>query len=266
MKFRRGGPLSRDDRIHLSGRPLPFVNSFPYLGLTLTPNMKSFTAHVNERCRKALIAMASIRTPRLLSTETALKLFAIKVAPTATYGIQIVWKHLTCANLETLNRTKAAFLKRILGLHASSRNRIAYLLLSSPLFIEDIQKQFDLPTTEQFRKCIAQWEHKMDEIEPEFHETGAMVDKTWQGPNRTNRHLITRFAAHGFHHQICRNTVYHEPNEQCRCATCDQPCERYHAKHCRSSLSLRQLDAAHTTPADECQSVDRTPNHNLMYS
>ena len=36
----------------------------------------------------------------LLPIATALKLFTIKVAPIATYGIQLIWNHLKYSNLE----------------------------------------------------------------------------------------------------------------------------------------------------------------------
>ncbi|PSN30889.1 hypothetical protein C0J52_26966 [Blattella germanica] len=33
------------------------------------------------------------------------------------------------------------------------------------------------------------------------------------------RHVTTRLAIYGFHHKMCCNKVYHEPNE-CVCVSC----------------------------------------------
>lgn len=60
MKFRRGGRVSERDTLHLPGSPLAYVNRFTYLGLTVSVNGRSFTAHVAEICRKALLATYSI--------------------------------------------------------------------------------------------------------------------------------------------------------------------------------------------------------------
>jgi hypothetical protein len=44
---------------------------------------------------RAVTAMkVEIKTLNLLSIATALKLFNIKIAPIATYGIQFIWNHL----------------------------------------------------------------------------------------------------------------------------------------------------------------------------
>src|SRR6266481_10763 len=99
MKFRRGGRLSRDDILKLNGTELNFVNSFTYLGITLSSSGFSFEEHLRIRTRKSIMAISSIRNPRTLSIETALKLFALKIAPIACYGIQVIWEHLSLANL-----------------------------------------------------------------------------------------------------------------------------------------------------------------------
>jgi hypothetical protein len=75
----------------LDGTQLKVVgNSFTYLGITsLSTTGKSFTAHVEERNRKAMIAAAvTIEKPQKLSVTTAITLFhLLKITPTAVYGI-----------------------------------------------------------------------------------------------------------------------------------------------------------------------------------
>ena len=65
----------------------------------------------------------------------ALKLFDAKIAPCAHYGIQLIWEHMKATDFEKLERVKPAFLKRVLGLHPSTRNRLIYLMTGSALFV-----------------------------------------------------------------------------------------------------------------------------------
>ena len=103
---------------------MKITSKFTYLGITLTTSGVSFAQHVEARAAKALAAASMIEAPQKLSLKTALKLFDIKVAPTAAYGVRLIWKHLHRGDLETLDRVKAAFLKRVLGLHSNTKNRI----------------------------------------------------------------------------------------------------------------------------------------------
>lgn len=242
VKFRRGGRLAADDRLRLNSHALKFVDRFKYLGVTLHCFGKSFTAHITDRCARAVTATNSIPKPHLLSLRTALRLFDLKIAPTASYGIDIIWDKLTLANLETLNKIKATFLRRVLGLHSSSRSRYVFLLANSPLFIEDLVSRFHLPPTEIYKEWIRLWEDKMADVDPQFFNTDAMLNDDWKKPDRRTRHLATRYAIHGFHHRVCSTKSYHDPTELCRCTLCLEPCSRYHAGECRKVTSIRNLD------------------------
>ena len=61
MKFRRGGRLAKSDTLRIGNQELLLVNRFTYLGITLSLNGRSFSAHVVDRCKKALAAI-SIRS------------------------------------------------------------------------------------------------------------------------------------------------------------------------------------------------------------
>ena len=241
MKFRRGGRFAESDPLHIGGTPLKYVNSFKYLGVTMPTNGRSFTEHITDRTRRALVASVGIKTPSRLSMRTALNLFEIKVAPVASYGIEVIWEFLSATQLEQLDRVKPAFLKRAMGLHCTARNRLVYLLGDTPLFVEDLRRRFSLPVTPAFSEFISVWERKMAEVDPEFYNTGAMINDTWKGTNRLNRHTVTRFAIHGFHHVLCNTTGYHSPDDTCVCVRCGEFCARYHAAECRSVASLNSL-------------------------
>jgi hypothetical protein len=62
--------------------------------------------HIISRARAANFAGFKIKNLSKLSLETALKLFHFKVAPMATYGIQIAWMHLSVNNLLYLEKVK----------------------------------------------------------------------------------------------------------------------------------------------------------------
>src|SRR5688500_14874143 len=81
MKFRRGGRLAARNVLQLGGREIQYVNSFTYLGITLSPTGKSFGGHIAQRTRKALVAATTIESPQKLSLKTALALFDLKIAP-----------------------------------------------------------------------------------------------------------------------------------------------------------------------------------------
>ena len=78
----------------LGGAEPGYVNRFCYLGVVLPVNLRSYRNHVEKRVGNALAEARSIAGPQKLSLETPLALFPIKVAPTATYAIQLVWDRL----------------------------------------------------------------------------------------------------------------------------------------------------------------------------
>jgi len=241
MKFRRGGRVAASDTLFLSGVGLDYVNRFPYLGIVIPFNTRSFGDHVKERFKNSLLAMTEIKKPWLLSTDTALRLFDCYVASVASYGIQTVWPYLSLEDLKAMERIKATFLKRMLSLHISTKNRYTYLLVGTPLFLEELVRRFNLPHTLEYQSTLQIQEEKFGDIEADFYAVPAMHENGWKGIERPNRHLVTRFAVHGFHHCLCTNQAYHEPTEECRCKLCGQRCERYHASKCANALPLHQL-------------------------
>ena len=151
-----------------------------------------------------------------------------KAAPVATYGIQLLWNHVTARNLKTLENVKARYLKRALSLSKYTRNSYVYLIAGESYFIEDIRTCFNLPSTQAYEDVIIERRQKATAVPKEIMETDAMKTDVWKGPNFLLRHLYTRFAAHGFHGKICQDASYHDPKEDCRCRLCDEPCSRYH--------------------------------------
>jgi hypothetical protein len=116
MVFGKGGKLAETVFICCNGERLKNVNSFQYLCVTLQTSSKSFKQHVKETASAALWAMHDIENLRLLSLETAMKLFSAKITLILTYGVEQIRDHLTVNDLMTLKNVKVTYLKRALCL------------------------------------------------------------------------------------------------------------------------------------------------------
>lgn len=232
MVLRNGGRAPVSAEIFIRERKLKIVPDFKYLGITIQTSAKCFTKHVTEKAMQAIMAFHEIEHIRSLSLETAMALFRAKILPILTYGLEIIGPHLTVENLTTLERVKATYIKKAIGVSKTTRSRLVYLLARESFLIEDLRTNLMLPNTSASARLLKTLQEKRDDIPPEFYGTGAMIDRTWTKENFELRHVITRMGVHGFHHLICKNTTYHEPNATCECKLCHRICERYHIELC----------------------------------
>jgi hypothetical protein len=200
---------------------------------------------VEKRMRAAIFATYNIRELNNLSIETALKLFDLKVSPIASYGIEIIWPHLTKLDLENIERVKTRYLKRVLGLSKYIRSRFVYELVDTDLFVSDLKLKFSLPETEVYNKFCEEKSMNKIGIVDEFYDTETMTNLNWQNAMFADRSVFTRFACHGYHYVFCSNKKFHSeamPNI-CVCKYCNETCSQYHILECQNKkLSLR--DAA----------------------
>jgi hypothetical protein len=243
MKFRKGGRLARDDVILIDGVVIEFVQSFTYLGVTIPSNGKSFHEHISSRVTAALkCAYGDVKNPSRLSLSTAIKLFDLKISPIATYAIPIIWKYLSVTDLFTLDRVKTMFLKRVLCVARNSKNRLVYLLAGCSSLIEKLQKTFGLESTPAYLNFMTAREVRSMEVDNEFYLTPALLDRSWQSPLYSSRHIFTRYSIHGFHHIICQRRNFHLADSECLCQFCNLPCSQYHVLSCgQLSMSLRAI-------------------------
>lgn len=128
MIFRNGGKAPAKAEINIRGQKIKISPDYKYLGVTLQPTAKCFTKHVTERAAQAIMAMQEIKNIRLLSLETAMKLFNAKIMPIVSYGIEVIWEHLTERNLETIEKVKSTYLKKTLGVSKTTKSRLVDLL------------------------------------------------------------------------------------------------------------------------------------------
>ena len=119
--------------------------------------------------------------------------------------------------MEKLNAIKATFLKRVLAVHQSTQNRLVYSLCDTPLLTEEFQSASNLPMTKAFVEAKNEELEKRSAIDPDFMLPPAMTSNAWRAGNFTNRHLVTRYSVHGFHHLLCLANNFHEPSITCLC-------------------------------------------------
>jgi hypothetical protein len=122
MKFRKGGNLCKSDVILCNNVQLELISSFKYLGITFQQSGATFTMHIKEKYKSAIAASYTIGGLNLLSIDTAIKLFYIKIAPIASYGITIIWLYLKHSDFKILESVKSMYLKRVLSVSKYSRN------------------------------------------------------------------------------------------------------------------------------------------------
>ncbi|KAJ4432101.1 hypothetical protein ANN_20715 [Periplaneta americana] len=214
--FRKGGRLNEEENVKCNGKQLKRKSDFKYLGITIQTTGKSFRLHIRSRVMAATRAMNEIRNITQLSISTAMDLFRIKILPILTYGLESVGEYLTYKQMEELERVKARGPK--------VRNNAP-----SERHLQDLHE-------------------KKTSIPEEFYAMCAMQDRTWTEANHEMRHVTTRLATYGFHHKVCGNKTYHEPNDKCVCVLCSELCDRYHIIKCmkrQKSIAAYSKDKYH---------------------
>jgi hypothetical protein len=247
MKFRNKGvgKYSPEDKLTISGVKIEFVPEFTYLGVILQPSGIVFSKHIDKRVRLAMLATFNIKELRNLSIETAIKLFELKVAPIATYALEVIWPFLNKTDFKMLETVKTRYFKRALGVSKKSRSRHIYELLDIDLFASDICQKYSLEQTTAFNKfCEGEFMKKLG-ICNEFYETETMRKEDWKGPYFDDRHVFARFACHGYHYLFCKNKSFHyDATHRCSCKFCGEKCAQYHILECNEKkLSLREASS-----------------------
>ena len=151
---------------------------------------------------------------------------------------------LTTNQLIILDKIKARFLKRCLGLPKNSSNSLVFLMSDELSMGKEVSSHFKLgPPAENSYNLIM--ERKMTELKCNgFLEGPAFKSNKWKEENQTNRHFITRITSNGLHNKICSQTHFHIPSLNCKCKLCDQSASNlYHISECpqRTTKSLTEF-------------------------
>ena len=240
MKLRKGGKVPRSISFKYEGNEVEIVNEYQYLGVTIQPTL-TFTKHIAKKIAQSYAVIGSLLDLRRISVPAALKVFMIKVRPVIEYGLKEISPFLTVRHLFSIDKVKAAYLKRVLGVHKSTRNTLTLLMAGESSLTEDLEQKLDL------RPGI--WENyqtqrtiKIDEVAARGHLRGpAFTNERWKKHNQNDRHCFTRLTSHGFHHRLCVDPRFHEISPGCNCKYCDKNIvDLFHALHC-PSLTFRSL-------------------------
>jgi hypothetical protein len=248
MKFKNKGvgrPCKKDFLI-LGSEILKCDPDFKYLGVTLQASGKCFSKHIAKRVSAAIFATYKIKNLSQMSIEAGLKLFDLAIAPIASYGIEVIWPHLTKNDLQKLETAKSRFLKRLLGLSKVNKSRFTYQLADCDLFVSDLCNKFNLCKNDAYENFISQNLINTSTIENKFYDTPAMTTEKWKMCNFVNRHVYTRHACHGFHYTLCKSKHFHYcAEDDCECEKCGKKMDTYHFLYCeKNTLSLYKVAKA----------------------
>ena len=145
MVFRNGGILKRNEKVYFKGERLEYVNSYKYLGLTMSPTLHWNVAikTLRKQAEKAVLCIKLLGNQcGHLPLNVAFKLFDSKVLPILCYGSEIWGSHIW-SDIEIVQNQ---FCKYVLGLGPRSVNVAALAECGrKPLYVH------------YMTKCIKYW-------------------------------------------------------------------------------------------------------------
>jgi hypothetical protein len=99
----------------------------------------------------AVRAMNDIKDLKRIALGTAVQLFRLKVVPTLTYGIELIWEYFTRKQLLELEKMKARYLKH-------TRSRLVYELAKETFFVEDLKNLSNDANDDGLQRCTPRTE------------------------------------------------------------------------------------------------------------
>lgn len=236
MIFRSAGPLKKVDIFMYNEKQLEIVNTFSYLGVTLQTSGTTFSKHIEKRFAQTITILHAFTDIHLLSLDNALKLFYMKFTPIIEYSIRVIWPYLTMKNLQNIDRILSEYLKRVCQVSTYTKNRIILTICDTPTLANKIKAKYQLEATIEYQKYLKRHCEKMDNIDRDLFLSPAMTQSKWKNSMQENRHVVTRHAAHGYHHLICQNNKeYHMAEDACICKLCNLPARQYHLLNCKAN-------------------------------
>ena len=130
-----------------------------------------------------LFCIVSITINIKLSLRTAMALFRVKLQLVISYGLDLIWEHLSASNLQCIEKVKATYLKRVLCLSKYTRSRLVYEMCRELSLLEELGLNLLLPSTSAYEEAIRIHEGKKTEIWRDFYATDAMTGKEWAEAN-----------------------------------------------------------------------------------
>ena len=244
VKFRKAGPIGKR-KLYFQRKPVEFVPTFKYLGITMQPAL-GFSAHIDQLVVRTAAIVACLGDLRRIPLDLALKIYAIKIMPIIQYGLRCISKRIPRTSMQTLDRSKSLYLKAVLGLSNCTSNTYVLELADQRSLCEDLKGlgyEFQEATWTEYadiRRAKREEFHRK-----KFRDGPAFTSKGWTAENRSDRKFICRLTYHGYHHKICaKNDFFTDQDDDCACSYCgEQSITRLHLLQCthftRQSLTGR---------------------------
>ncbi|KAI5716031.1 hypothetical protein M8J77_026325 [Diaphorina citri] len=244
IKFRNGGKTKRTDILMYDNKNIEFTNEYMYLGILMQPTL-TITKHIQSKSIKASHSMGTIKNMKHLKLTTIHKIFLIKIWPTVCYSFEVLAEDLQHSHLLELDKIKAKLYKKAMCLHKSTSNTLVFHMAGVRRFGEEVIEKYNSKISpSEIQKYEEIIENKNMEFVIKNYTSGpAFKSNTWKNNNQPNRHIITRYTVHGFHHLICTKKEYHTEYDNCICKLCKLVInERYHLNgHIVEGSSLSNL-------------------------
>ncbi|KAI5720851.1 hypothetical protein M8J77_012489 [Diaphorina citri] len=161
--------------------------------------------------------MGTIKNMKHLKLTTIHKIFLIKIWPTVCYSFEVLAEDLQHSHLLELDKIKAKLYKKALCLHKSTSNTLVFHMAGVRRFGEEVIEKYNSKISpSEIQKYEEIIENKNMEFVIKNYTSGpAFKSNTWKNNNQSNRHIITRYTVHGFHHLICTKKEYHTEYDNC---------------------------------------------------
>jgi hypothetical protein len=131
----------------------------------------------------AVRALNDIKHLKFIALGTAMQLFRLTVVPTLTYGMELIWGYLTCKQLLKLEKMKAGYMKRVLGVSQHTRSKLVYKLAKETFFVQDLKTFLMLPMTTAYKDALRELNDKKQDVWERFYTTEAMTNRKWTETN-----------------------------------------------------------------------------------
>ena len=203
VKFRRGGRLSRNDKLIYNNQEVDFVSKFKYLGV-MFQTKGGTSEHLEMLKRKWISACARIANQMPLNKMSQLsleRLFRAVVIPSCTYGLSAICNQLCEENYEILDVVHGRLEKLWFGVSKFSST-------SSLVYAVEWEKASDLVRTSHETRTalgpVSTSNYTMS-CRPNF-QTGI------------TRRNIGLWLSNGLHDLLCQSRQCYIPAEGCVCA------------------------------------------------
>ena len=254
LKFRKGGRLKSSDRVLYRGEHLEFVNSYTYLGVLFQTKPTCFRKHIQSKKRMAVSAIGALKDLQITSLRTAFKIWDMKIRPMIEYSLGALTPYLRLCHMRELDKAKAKFFKRALGVHDSASSSLVLQLSGMNTHCVDMKNRGFSFEESEWVKYTAEREDKFDKLVAENYTSGpAFQDSRWQNAHEKDRNVVVRTTCHGFHHLLCQDACYQptamSEDSSCICKICRaEKITRYHILACHGlrgglSASVRFLES-----------------------